>query len=138
MRCSLNQSFQPSYYAHIKPRQNTHVSITDLFITPMLPSKVQSQRSIEERKTNILRAPFKLRLRLAVNRRTVVKIRLTYLITRAQNDLEIPKQYIDIDSPDNPIRMTGLRPTRSEALLQCSTVKAWVRKKRDCLTIHIN
>lgn len=34
-----------------------------------------------------------------------------YLSTRPQNDLERPKQYIEADNPNNPRRMTGLRPT---------------------------
>ena len=56
----------------------------------------------------------------------------THLKTRPRNVFERPKQYMERDRPSSPMRMTGLRPTRSEVRLQCSTVMACVRKKRDC------
>lgn len=51
------------------------------------------------------------------------RLRLT---TAPQNVRERPKQYMDIDKPIRPVMNTGLRPTWSEILLQCMTVRACV------------
>ena len=58
-----------------------------------------------------------------------------HLKTRPQNVVDNPKQYIDSDRPNKPVRITGFRPTRSEVRLQCSTVIAWVRKNNDCYVL---
>ena len=49
-----------------------------------------------------------------------------YLITAPQNVRERPKQYMDNDKPIRPVMNTGFRPTWSEILLQCMTVRACV------------
>ena len=41
-------------------------------------------------------------------------------------------QYIESEIPNRPVRTTGFRPIRSESLLQCRTVHAWVAKNKDC------
>ena len=47
-----------------------------------------------------------------------------YLITKAANVRERPKQSIDKALPIKPIRRTGLRPIRSDILPHCRMVAA--------------
>lgn len=90
------------------------ISASILFMTPMLPFK----------------APFKLRLAIGKNISTwhwALGMGLNdYLITAPQNVRERPKQYMDNDKPIRPVMNTGFRPTWSEILLQCMTVRACV------------
>lgn len=108
---------------------------TDLLITPMFPSgdvehKFTASCSHDQHSLN---APLRLRLENYATESHAVNCPATHLMTRAQNDLESPKQYMDNDRPNNPMRMTGFRPTRSDIRLQCSTVIACVRKNNDSL-----
>lgn len=86
------------------------------------------------RRKNALRAPFKARLfeqTHEIHYRSH-SILMTYLMTSPQNVVDKPKQYMDIERPKRPIRMTGLRPTLSDSRLQWRTVHACVKKNRDC------
>ena len=58
--------------------------------------------------------------------------RAMHLITSPQKVLDRPKQYIEADKPNNPVKMTGFRPMWSENRLQCNTVRACVAKNKEC------
>jgi hypothetical protein len=59
------------------------------------------------------------------------KIYRSYLNTIPQKVLDNPIQYMEIEMPNKPMRMTGFRPMLSESLLQYKTVHAWVAKNND-------
>ena len=83
---------------------------------------------------SVLNAPFKQRLKgkIHISNNLSTGRLSAYLITSPQKVVESPKQNIEIDRPKSPIRMTGLRPIRSDNRLQCNIVKASVRKNNDC------
>ena len=58
------------------------------------------------------------------------------LNTNPQKVLDRPKQYIEMDKPNKPIKMTGFRPIWSDTRLQCSTVSACVAKNSECYGVE--
>lgn len=58
--------------------------------------------------------------------------KLKHLITNPQKLFDKPKQYIEMDKPNKPVKITGFRPIWSESRLQCNTVRACVAKNNEC------
>ena len=58
-----------------------------------------------------------------------------HLITNPRKVFDKPKQYIETDKPNKPVKMTGFRPIWSDTRLQCSTVRACVAKNNECYGI---
>jgi hypothetical protein len=112
----LDQAIGIYAYAWAKLVESV-ISTIILLITPILPFK----------------APFRARLSvkcLAIG--THGKIERSNLRTSPKKVLDRPKQYIEIDNPNNPVKMTGFRPMWSDIRLQWRTVRACVAKNREC------
>jgi len=96
------------------------ISDTKDFNTPIFPFK----------------APLKHRLQSLLGQVILirkVKNSLTHLITRPQNVLDSPKEYIDSDKEKSPTSNIGFLPATSLSLDQCNTVIACVAKNNDCI-----